>query len=185
MTALLSRAYYAHGNTRRPLSVNFLCSVLIVILAYLFLHLFESVSFFRYFIESLFKVEDIPGTEVLMLPLAYSVGTILNFILHWISIKHDFMRHEHFVGKTFFQSLGASFFIGGVSYLGLNILSPILGTSTFWGVLSQGFISGILGILVGILVLWLLKSEELKDIFETFKTKFWRAKVITEAEGRL
>ena len=185
MTALLSRAYYAHGNTKRPLSVNFLCSVLIVILAYVFLHLFENVSFFRYFIESLFKVGDISGTEVLMLPLAYSVGTVLNFILHWISVKHDFMRHEHFVGKTFFQSLGASFFIGGVSYLGLNLLSPIFGTTTFWGVFLQALISGILGIIVGIFVLWLLKSQELKDIFETFKTKFWRTKVVIEAEGGL
>jgi peptidoglycan biosynthesis protein MviN/MurJ (putative lipid II flippase) len=185
MTALLSRAYYANGNTKRPLSVNFLCSVLIVISAYVFLHLFENTPFFRYFMESLFKVSDIPGTEVLMLPLAYSFGTILNFILHWISVKHDFMRHEYFVGKTFFQSLGASFFIGGISYLGLNILSPIFGTTTFLGVFLQGFISGVLGVVTGVFVLWLLGSQELKDIVETLKSKFWRAKIVTEAEGGL
>ena len=178
MTTLLSRTYYAVGNTKRPLIVNFICSILIVILSYLFISLFKNVQMFHFFIESLLKVNDIPGTEVLMLPLAYSVGTILNFILHWIFVKKDFMPDESFISQTFFQSLGASFFLGLVSYLSLNILSPIFGTTTFWGVFLQGFISGILGIMAAVIVLYLLKSKELKDLIETLETKFWRAKVI-------
>ncbi|MEJ0002075.1 MAG: murein biosynthesis integral membrane protein MurJ [bacterium] len=185
MTALLSRAFYANGNTKKPLIVNFLCSVLIIILSYTFLHCFEHFTYFRYFIESLFKVNDIPGTEILMLPLAYSVGTILNFILHWVAVKRDFMPGEYFLGKTFFQSLGASFFIGGVAYLGLNILSPIFGTTTFWGVFLQGFISGIFGIAAGILVLWLLKNQELQDLVKTMRSKFWRTKIAAPAEEGL
>ncbi len=185
MVALLSRAYYATGNTKRPLTVNLLCSVLIIILSYAFLHIFENIPMFRYFIESLLKVTDIPGTEVLMLPLAYSIGTILNFILHWYFVRRDFMEHESFITKTFFQSLGASFFIGIVSYIGLNIFSPIFGTTTGWGIFLQGFISGILGICSGILILLLLKNEELKDIIETFKTKFWRTKVIISPQEEL
>jgi putative peptidoglycan lipid II flippase len=178
MITLLSRSYYATGNTRRPLVVNFFCSLLIIFLSYIFIHLFENVIMFRYFIESLLKVNDIPGTEVLMLPLAYSLGTILNFILHWIFVKKDFMPDESFITKTFFQSLGASFFLGLVAYLCLNILSPIFGTTTFWGVFLQGFISGILGIAAAVLVLYLLKSEELNVVLKTLKTKFWRVKVI-------
>jgi putative peptidoglycan lipid II flippase len=185
MTALLSRAYYAGGNTRRPLSINLVCSLLIIVLAYVFIHLFENVLVFRYFIESALKVSDIPGTAVLMLPLAYSVGTILNFILQWIFVKRDFMPHEPFIAKTFFQSLGASFCIGFVAYLGLQAFSPIFGTITFFGVFFQGFLSGILGILAGVLVLYLLKNEELKDLFEALKTKFWRTRVIIPPQEEL
>ena len=185
MITLLSRSYYATGNTRRPLIVNFFCSVLIIILAYVFIHLFENVLMFRFFIESMLKVGDIPGTEVLMLPLAYSVGTILNFILHWIFVKKDFMPNESFIAKTFFQSLGASFFLGLVSYLCLNALSPILGTTTFWGVFLQGFISGILGIMVAVVVLYLLKNEELKMLIQTIHTKFWRVKIIAPTQEGL
>ncbi|KKS23816.1 MAG: Integral membrane protein MviN, partial [Candidatus Nomurabacteria bacterium GW2011_GWC2_41_8] len=94
MIALLSRSYYATGNTKRPLLVNFSCSVLIIILSYVFIDFFKNALLFRYFMESLLKVNDIAGTEVLMLPLAYSIGTILNFILHWIFIKRDFMPDE-------------------------------------------------------------------------------------------
>jgi len=185
MITLLSRSYYATGNTKRPLIVNFSCSVLIIILSYALTFLFENVLIFRYFIESLLKVSDIPGTEVLMLPLAYSIGTILNFILHWIFVKKDFMPNESFITKTFFQSLGASFFLGLVAYISLNILSPLFGNVTFWGVFLQGFISGILGILAAILVLYLLKNEELKEITKTFKTKFWHAKVLAPSQEEL
>jgi len=185
MITLLSRAYYAKGNTKRPLIFNFSCSILIIILSYIFINFFENFPMFRYFIESMFKVNDIPGTEVLMLPLAYSVGTILNSILHWFFVRRDFMHDESFITKTFFQSLGASFFLGLVAYISLNIFSPIFGTTTFWGVFLQGFISGILGIGAAILVLHLLKNEELKDITKALKTKFWRAKVIAPSQEGL
>jgi putative peptidoglycan lipid II flippase len=185
MIALLSRAYYAKGETVRPLTVNLFCSILIIILSYIFIHLFENFILFRYFIESMLKVTDIPGTEVLMLPLAYSTGTILNFILHWFFVKRDFMEGESFITKTFFQSLGASFFLGLVAYLSLNILSPIFGTTTLVGVFLQGFISGILGILAAILVLYLLKNEQLEDIINTLQTKFWKAKIVVPPQTEL
>jgi len=185
MITLLSRSYYATGNTRRPLIVNFSCSVLIIILSYVFIHLFQNVSVFRYFIESLLKVYDISGTEVLMLPLAYSIGTILNFILYLVFVKKDFMPNESFITKTFFQSFTASFFLGLVAYLSLNIFSPIFGTITFWGVFLQGFISGIFGIIAAIIILYLLKNEELKDLVQTFTTKFWRVKIIAPPQEGL
>jgi hypothetical protein len=53
------------------------------------------------------------------------------------------------------------------------------------GVFLQGFISGIFGIISAIIVLYLLKSEELKDLIETLKTKFWKAKVIAPAQEGL
>lgn len=185
MIALLSRSYYAKGDTSRPLVINLICSILIIILSYIFMHLFENLPLFRYFIESMLKVTDIPGTEVLVLPLAYSLGVILNFILHWFFVRRDFMGGESFITKTFFQSLGASFFLGLVAYIGLNIFSPIFGTTTFWGVFLQGFISGLLGLLAAILVLYLLKNEELKDIAKTLKTKFWRVKIIAPPQEGL
>ncbi len=178
MIGLLSRSYYAGGKTTRPLTVNAICSVFIMILSPVLLYCFKAFPFFRYFIESLLKVSDIPGTAILMLPLAYTIGTILNFILHWIFVKKDFLKNEAFIAKSFFQSLGASFFIGFVAYISLNIFSPIFGTNTFWGIFLQGFVSGIL-------TLYLLKNEEMRDIIKTLKTKFWRAKVIAPAQEGL
>ncbi len=185
MIALLSRAYYAHGDTKRPLLVNLFCSLVIIILSFVFTHIFISIPFFRDFIEVILKVEGIAGTEVLMLPLAYSTGTIMNAALHWYFVRRDFMKGESFVSKTFFQSLGASFFLALVSYIGLNIFSPIFGTTTLVGVFLQGFISGMLGIVAATLVLHLLGNEELKNIIKVLHTKFWRAKVIAPPQEGL
>lgn len=185
MIGLLSRTYYARGETRRPLMVNLLCSILIIILAYVFIQAFEHFLTFHYFIESILKVTDIKGTEVLMLPLAYSIGTIINFILQWIYVKKDFMKHEQFIAKTFFQSLGASFFIGFVSYLSLQAFSSFFNTTTFWGIFFQGLCSGILGILAGAIILYLLKNEELRELIKTLKTKFWQSRVIIPTQGEL
>lgn len=182
MITLISRSYYAKGETRLPFLVNLFSSVLIIILSYIFIQLFENIPILRYFIESLLKVSDIPGTAVLMLPLAYSSGTIFNFILHLIFVKKYLMPGESFITKTFFQSLGASFFLGLVAYIGLNIFAPFFGTTTLLGVFLQGFISGILGILAAILVLYLLKNEELRDIAKTLHTKFWKAKVVAPSQ---
>lgn len=185
MTALLSRAYYAHGETKRPLIINFICSGLIIILAFLFTYAFKRFPDFAGFITHLLKVSDLSGTEVLALPLAYSLGTILNFILHWIYVKRDFMPKEPFIARTLWQSLTASALLGVGAYISLNILSPVFGTTTFLGIFLQGLLSGIFGILVAIAVLYLLKNKELRDLWEALKTKFWRSKVLVLQQEEL
>ncbi|MCF7834380.1 MAG: murein biosynthesis integral membrane protein MurJ [Candidatus Pacebacteria bacterium] len=178
MIALFSRVYYAKGETKRPLWINLFSASLIVICANVFLKIFEQYPFFRDFTESLLKVVDVPGTEVLMLPLAFAVGSIINFLLYLHFIKRDFLSGEDFVAKTFFQSLGASFFMALGSYGALNFLSGVFGTTTFWGIFGQGLIAGIFGIMIWIFVLFVLKSPELADLAKTLKQKFWKTKVI-------
>lgn len=185
LIALFARAYYASGNTKRPLYVNLLSSISIIIFSFVFLNLFKNSEFFRFFIENILKLSGIKGTEVLMLPLAYSLGTILNAGLLWYFIKQDFMKGERFLITVFFQSLGASFFIGIVSYLSLNLFSSVFYTNTFWSILFQGLVSGILGIGAGVAVLYLLGNKELKDLAITLKTKFWKTKVISSVEEGL
>ena len=185
MVSLLSRAYYATGDTKRPLIINVSCSMFIILLAYFLIHLFNNVPFFRYFIESMLKVTDIPGTAILMLPLAYSIGTILNFVLHWASVRKDFMEGEQFIFKSFFQSLGSSFFLGITAYGTLNFLSPVFGTTTFLGVFFQGLIAGFFGILVGGFVLYILKNEEIEELVTNLKTKFWKAERIAPPQEEL
>lgn len=185
LIALFARAYYAGGNTKKPLYINLISSVLIVFFAFILLQLFEYSLIFRYFIEHILKVTDIPGTEVLMLPLAYSIGTILNSFLLWMYIKRDFMQKEFFVARTFFESLCASFFVGFVAYASLNIFAPIFDLNTFWGIFSQGFFSGILGIISGILILYILKNRELRDLYQVIHSKFWKAKIILPSEESL
>ncbi len=186
LIALFARAYYAVGNTKRPLLINLVSSLIIVVSSFVFLKLFKEAFYFRSFIESALKVSDISGTEVLMLPLAYSFGTIINFLLLYVSIKVDFLKKQQFISKTFFQCLTSSFAIGMVTYFSLNYFSNIFDINTFIGVFSQGFVSGLLGIITGFFVLFLLKNNEFKELLKALKTKFWKNKEVSpiqESEG--
>jgi hypothetical protein len=40
----------------------------------------------------------------------------------------------------------------------------------------QGFLAGLIGIIVGILILNLLKNQEIVEIWKTLHSKIWKAK---------
>lgn len=180
---LFVRAFYSAGHTRKPLIINLFSTGILILCTYGLVKLFYFSPDFRYFISSLLRVEDLPGTAVLMLPLGYSIGTILNGIIHWIGFEKDFGGFSKEVGRTLFQSISASVILGYVSYLGLNLFAPLFHTDSLVGIFLQGFMAGILGIIAGVIVLFLLKSRELAEAVSAIHSKFWKAKIIaTDSE---
>ncbi len=178
LVTLFVRSYYSQGKTGRPLVMNVLSAGFIVIGSYYFIHLFNTSEYFKYFMESLLKVSDLPGTAVLMLPLGFSVGLFINLIIHWWDFTTNFPAYSKPVLRTFFQITGASLIMGFVSYVCLDIFDNYLNLNTLMGVFFQGFLSGVMGILTGIAVLYLLKSEELHEVWMTLHHKIWKAEVI-------
>jgi hypothetical protein len=66
--------------------------------------------------------------------------------------------------------------MGAVSYLCLNIFDNIFNINKVFGIFMQGFLSGIIGILAGIIILKILKNKELEEIWRTLHHKIWKAK---------
>lgn len=169
---LITRAYYAAGNTRKPLFINFLCTALTIGLLFGFKYVFEHSETFKYFLESLLRIDGVSSTEILVLPLAYSIGNIINGQILWWLFRHDFKTGKEFsVTKTFFQIFAGAFFMGYVAYYALKLFAGIFSTDTFWSVLGQGLFAGILGIIFGIILLKILKNRELEEISKAFKIK--------------
>jgi putative peptidoglycan lipid II flippase len=175
---LFVRAFYSAGHTKKPLLINLISTLVLILCTYGLVKFFYYSEGFRYFISSLLKVEDLPGTAVLMLPLGYSIGTILNGIVHWVGFEKDFGGFSKETMRTLFQSFSASVILGYVSYLGLNLFAPLFHTDSLIGIFLQGFLAGILGIIAGIIVLILMKSKELAEAAAAIHSKFWKAKVI-------
>lgn len=175
---LFVRSYYASGKTRLPLIVNVISASLTVLFAFVFLELFRSVPMFQYFFESLFRVEGIPGTEVLMLPLGYSLGMIVNAGIFWFLFQRDTHKFTKPVLRVFFEVLSASVVMGFVTHQFLNFFDNIFDINTFWGIFAQGFFSGILGIISGATLLILLDNREIKEIRGSLIRRFWKTKVI-------
>ncbi|KKU70507.1 MAG: hypothetical protein UX94_C0005G0069 [Parcubacteria group bacterium GW2011_GWA2_47_21] len=100
---LFVRGYYAGGNTKKPLVINIIASLFVVIFAFGFLRIFREWEFFRYFIESLLRVPEVAGTEVLMLPLGFSTAMLLNAAVFWYYFARRFKEFSPQVNKTFFE----------------------------------------------------------------------------------
>lgn len=184
---LFTRGYYAAGNTKKPLLINIFGAVLTISSAFYLVNLFKTNQVFQNFIESLLRIQNITHEEVVMLPLAYSLGSILNALLLWIYFKVDFKvrnTKDSFLMKSFLQSFAASFFMGYVAYFFLGVFDDFLNINTFWGILGQGFFSGALGLVVWYIVLKILKNEQINQIENALRKKrFWKTPVIKGGDG--
>src|SRR3989344_1948611 len=192
---LFVRGYYAAGFTKKPFFINLFSSALIVVFAILLLLLFGTNDFFKYFVESLLRVSDIQGAAVLMLPLAFSLGTLINVFLLWFVFKRDFeampgsgsadVEYEK-LSATFRHSLSSSVIAGFVAFQFLRIFDDIFDLNTFLGIFSQGFLSGVIGLFAGIIVLRLVKNKELDEIITALSHRVWRrARPIAPDQGEL
>jgi putative peptidoglycan lipid II flippase len=168
---LFIRSYYAAGKTKKPLFVNIFSSIMTITLPYVFLQIFYQNEMFSAFIERLFRVSEIPGTEVLMLPLGYMCGTLINALIFWIMFEMDFGSFTKKVMKTSLQSFEAAVIAGFVAYLTLNLFDSGFDSTKTLGVFFHGLISGLVGIVAWAAVLLVLKNNELVEIYASFRRK--------------
>lgn len=174
LSLLFVRGYYAAGETVKPLVINVGTALGIIGGAYALVWLFNTNEVWRFFIEHLLRVEDIPGTEVLMLPLSYAVFSIINIIIFSISFERDFGLLRTRLRKTLFESFSAAVVAGFAAHQALEALNSVFDIDTFIGVFLIGFIGGIVGIIAGVIVLRALGNKELQEVSKALHTKFWQ-----------
>ncbi|MCF7865609.1 MAG: hypothetical protein K9M11_03835 [Candidatus Pacebacteria bacterium] len=210
---LFIRAYYAAGRTAKPLVLNILSSIATIGFPFVLLTLFNTHQIFRFFIESLFKVEGINGAAVLMLPLGYSIGTLLNALAFWIMFEYDFGNRwthsraqskieQNITGEEIVQtgdryaftskviptlsvSIQAAVFGGFVAYIGLNMFNSVFNLSTLFGIFAQGFVAGVMGIVGAGLVFVLLGNKEIGEIYGALRQKVWGTKIIVSEPDKI
>jgi putative peptidoglycan lipid II flippase len=178
LVLIFIRGYYAKGNTKKALYAGIVTGILSIGLSFLFVKIFEHYNMFRYFIENLLRVDDIPGTEIIMLALGFTLAQIINCVILWVWFTRE---HEGFSSpllKTLFQSFSSSVIMGFISYLCLGVFANVFNLNTLVGIFLQGFCSGIIGIISLIIVLKVLKSYELEETIEALHNKFWKTRPI-------
>jgi putative peptidoglycan lipid II flippase len=178
LVLLFVRGFYATGNTKKSLYTSIGTGVFTIIFSYLFVKIFNSFLVFRYFIEHLFRVDDLIGTDVLMLALGFSLAQVLNCMILWMLFERDFKGFSAPLLNTLFQTFSASVIMGFVAYLGLNIFDNLFNINTLVGIFMQGLCSGLLGIAAFILVMKCMKSVELEETIKTLHKKFWKVRPI-------
>lgn len=186
LVLLFVRGYYASGNTKKPLLINAFSSLMIIVFARSLIYLFEFYPEILLKLEIILRVKDVPGTMMLSLPLAYALGSILNFFLIWFLFKKDFVKAKKIhLSNTFIESGIGAIMVGLMAYFSLNIFDNIFKINTGWGIFLQGFVSGIIGISFGILTLWILKNKELIDLIKVIKNRLWHDRVVIPEQNKL
>lgn len=175
---ILVRSFYSMGKTKLPLIVNFVSAVSVVLFAKIFYQMFQSNEFFRFFLEDLFKISDLAGTVVVVLPLSFALGSILNGLLLWVFLEKELPGLSKSVSHPFLHSLSASIIMGFFIFISLRFFDDIFSLDKFFGILAQALFSGVIGIFAGILVLKMLRNKEIEDIWLTLHQRFWKTKVV-------
>lgn len=174
ITLLMARTYYATGNTIKPLYFGIADIAVSIMSAGALAFLFTHNATFHAFIESLMRVESVSGTTILMLALGFACGAIVKFVIGYSSFMRDFGIAPHRIARLASQSFGASIIGGAAAYQILAFSGYIVESRTLVGVFAQGLAAGLVGIAVTILILKLLKNEELDETLLALKQRFIR-----------
>ncbi len=174
LVLLFARGYYAMGNTRLPLLANSSGALFMVLSAYVLTELYQNTLAVQYFFEDLFRVEGLLGTQILMLPLSYSLGMILSMSIYYVHLRRLFPDAVGKTRRTILHAGGASVFAGYIAYHTLTVLAPVLNTDTFTGIFLQGVLASAVGIVGWAGLLRVMGNTELFETLHAFRDKVWR-----------
>lgn len=177
LSLLFIRGYYAAGRTTLPLVVTLSAASITVGSALVLTNFFQTIPVFRYAIEILLRVEDLPGAVVLMLPLAFAIGSIIQAVLFLFFFEMHFAKTRAPLGRVFFDASAGSVVAAFVAHQTLALFAPVVVLERTLGVFAQGFIAGVVGIVAGVLVLLFLRNEELHEVWHTLHHRLWKARL--------
>jgi putative peptidoglycan lipid II flippase len=159
---LLIRMFYARHNSKTPFFIGIVAAAANVVAAY--------------WLSGVFGVAG--------LGLAFSIAGIVNFILLWLVLHIELKGLDDI--RIFLSTLkfSAAAIMCGVTVQAAKLaVWPYIDMARFWGVLTQGTVAGICGILVYLLVCYILGSEELFTLWTLVKKKLPWKKVTTGDQG--
>lgn len=159
---LLVRVFYARHDSKTPFFIGLISAAFNVVLSVYFS-----------------KVYGVSG-----LALAFSIATIINFILLWVFLRIEIggMDEVRILNSAIKFSVAA--IASGLAIQGIKEnIAPFVDMAKVWGVFAQGFLAGLFGIVVYLAFCSLLKSEEFSSFWISFKNRLPWKKVETGDQG--
>jgi putative peptidoglycan lipid II flippase len=163
---LLTRGFYARHDSKTPFFIGLLCDATNVFLALWLIRNFGVAG----------------------LALSFSLSVILNFLLLFFTLHH---RLGSLDDKKIIISIAK--FSGAAIAMALSIQAmkllvwPYVDMTRLWGVLSQGALAGLFGLVVYLAVCSLLKSEEFVELWAATKVRIFDSikKVKSDDQGEV
>ncbi|MDO8552594.1 MAG: lipid II flippase MurJ [bacterium] len=176
---LLVRGYYAAGRTFIPLFVSSTIAFVTIGLSALLVQIFKGDSALS-FLQSLMRLQDVSGSEMLALAIAYASSVLFGAIILIAFFERRFAGFFTLISRSLAQSIVASFAGGVAAYGMLSLTSPLTLTSTLASVFVKGFAGGLTGITISALVYALLGNREFIETVAEVRGRLWRGSIKVE-----
>jgi putative peptidoglycan lipid II flippase len=169
---LLVRAFYAGGHTKLPLLLTLFGSVVGSIVAYGMYVWFMYTPALQMFFATLMRLDSVKGSEVLMLPIGFTTGMLVQVVVMLLVMARTFEMSFDGMWRHFCVSLAASLAGGAVAYLTLAFVVSGVNQDRFVGILLQGITAGVFGLIGTVVTYRLLGSPELHEIYQSLRSRF-------------
>lgn len=170
LTLLLVRAYYAAGRTFVPFLVAAAGAAVTVGVALWITVAFDNPLLF-WATRALLRVEDVPGSRVLALGIAFTLATLASTIVLTAHFEYRYRGFIRRIQRAFGESVSAAMGAGIASYWALVLMGPIDVGSTTGSIFYKGFTAGGAGIIVAGFCYALLGSVEFRELWVSLRTK--------------
>jgi putative peptidoglycan lipid II flippase len=180
LVVLFTRAYYCAGRTTRPLTVNLVAAAITIVGSIGLIAMFEAMPWTLQALESFFRIEGVPGSAVIAIPLSYSLGALINAAVLWVSFERENRGFSADIWRPAVEGLLGALVMGYVAYLTLNATSDAFDPSKTMGVFLHGLTAGITGIIAGAAALWVVGNAEIRDVGSTLRKRVWRVRPVVD-----
>ena len=166
---LAARAFYAAERSWNPLLIQLGDLGLSVATAWGLLALAAHHPGVRYFMEALFRVEGVLGTDVLFVAVGAAVGQLAVAAVALLTLRTVAPGVARCLVRPLFEGLGAAILGGAAAYGVLSFMGSLHAFSTTLTVFSQGLAAGMVGLTVAVVALVALRNQEFRDLWESLR----------------
>jgi len=169
LVPLFSRAFFAMGDSKTPVFINVSSLLINIAFSFYFVGLIKEGGMFAEILGRFLKVADISDIAVLGLPLAFSLGSIINFLSLYFALSH---RIKDFNSDKLLYSVNriniSIFFMVIFVYPTLYFMAGLVNMHTFLGIFLQGMAAFLVGIFVYLGSAYILKIPEFFAFWQAF-----------------
>ena len=183
IVTLAVRAYYALGRIREPLWYNFASFVVTIaaalIGAFVLKENMVTKQFFAWVLH--IRIEDVATADIefLALPLAYTLGSLVNAVLLMRSIfRLDGKTTRRVLGIAVKRITGLGVVMALAGYVTLSLFADTFPLETTLAVFVHAFLAGVVSLAVGIVLAERMEMPEYQEIKAALITRFSRREVL-------
>ncbi|HRH26056.1 MAG TPA: lipid II flippase MurJ [Candidatus Paceibacterota bacterium] len=181
LSLVMTRTWYARGSTKIPLLSNLLGGFTSFAVLGILMILWNKVPAIENFLEHLLRVEGEYGSDVLMLPIAFSIGAAVTACSLLLSLRKVMKGYLRSLVRPVCEHLLGAFVAGAVAYTVLQLFADSVDTTRVLGVFLHGAVAGVTGIVGAFAILLAIGNLEARHVLDGI-TRKKPAVVISENE---